>query len=65
MTVEAEPMLKRAIAKDETNGLARMWMGFALEALKRWQVIYVYIHMYINVYVYICIYMHICVYVYP
>lgn len=35
---DAEPLLRKAIAKDASNALARMWMGFVLEQLNRWQV---------------------------
>jgi tetratricopeptide (TPR) repeat protein len=34
---DAEPLLKQAIEKDESNGAARMWLGFVLEHLGRWQ----------------------------
>jgi hypothetical protein len=35
---EAEPVLRKAIEKDSTNGSARMWLGFVLETQGRWQV---------------------------
>jgi tetratricopeptide (TPR) repeat protein len=37
MARDAEAVLRRAIEKDGTYGNARMWMGFVLEQLGRWQ----------------------------
>ena len=34
---EAEALLKKAVAADETSGSARMWLGLVLEQLGEWQ----------------------------